>query len=56
MNLEEYKFFHQLSEIFKKTSKLGVIRQLLVDQRNLRLRGQSKNYEWELTVKKVDRP
>ena len=52
MNMQEYKLFHQLSEVFKKANKLGLLKQLLTDQRALRLEGISQNYEWILVVKK----
>ena len=52
MNLEEYKIFHALSEAFKKANKDGLLKLLLVDQRDLKIRGDSQNYEWTLVAKK----
>tara|TARA_Y100000310_G_scaffold256062_1_gene263761 strand:+ start:74 stop:235 length:162 start_codon:yes stop_codon:yes gene_type:complete len=52
MNLEEYKIFHALSEEFKKAAKDGCLKLLLIDQRNLKIRGESQNYEWTLVAKK----
>jgi len=52
MNLEEYKIFHALIEEFKKAHKDGYLIQLLIDQRDLNIYGDSQNYEWTLTVKK----
>jgi len=52
MNLEEYKIFHALSEEFKKAAKAGYLKLLLVDQRNLKIHGESQNYEWVLVAKK----
>tara|TARA_Y100000296_G_C4993972_1_gene166816 strand:- start:291 stop:458 length:168 start_codon:yes stop_codon:yes gene_type:complete len=52
MNLEEYKIFAQLAEVFKKASKLGNLKRTLIDQRELKLHGDSINYEWTLVVKK----
>ena len=56
MNLEEYKIFHQLAKIFEKASKANMLKQLLVDQRNLKLKGNSQNYEWTLTAVKHPKP
>jgi hypothetical protein len=52
MNLEEYKIFHALSEEFKKAASIGDLKMLLVDQRNLKIRGESQNYEWTLVATK----
>ena len=52
MNLEEYKIFRAICEAYKKASASGYLKLLLVDQRNLKIRGESQNYEWTLVAKK----
>ena len=52
MNLEEYRIFDQLAEVFKKASKLGNLKRTRIDQRELKLSGESDNYEWTMVVKK----
>jgi len=52
MNLEEYKIFHALCEAFKEANDSDYLKLLLVDQRNLKIRGNSQNYEWTLVAKK----
>jgi len=52
MNLEEYKIFHILCETFKKANKDDYLKTLLIDHRNLKIRGESHNYEWTLVAKK----
>ena len=52
MNLEEYKIFHALCEAFKKANKAGYLKLPLIDQRDLKICGESQNYEWTLVAKK----
>jgi len=52
MNLEEYKIFQALCEAFKKANKAGHLKLPLIDHRNLKIRGESHNYEWTLVAKK----
>ena len=52
MNLEEYKIFHAFMEEFKKANKDGLLKLQLIDQRDLKIRGDSQNYEWTLVAKK----
>ena len=53
MDLEEYKLFMQLAEVYEKASKAGHLRQVKVDQRLLELNGISQHYEWTLVAKKI---
>ena len=52
MNLEEYKIYHALRDAFKKANDDGYLKLQLDDQRNLKIRGESQNYEWTLVAKK----
>jgi hypothetical protein len=52
MNLEEYKIFQALCEAFKKAYKAGYLNLPLIDHRDLKIRGESQNYEWTLVAKK----
>jgi hypothetical protein len=53
MNLDEYKIFYELVEVFKKAANIGVLKHIRIDQRELKLRGTTRGYEWILDVKKV---
>ena len=53
MDLEEYKLFTQLAEVYEKASNAGHLKQVKVDQRLLELKGISQHYEWTLVAKKL---
>ena len=53
MDLEEYKLFMQLAEVYEKAAKQRHLKQLKIDQRSLELKGISQHYEWTLVAKKL---